>query len=111
MGLEVVLIVLGVTLLGGMFVAIAAACQEPADDAGDAEDAAVPKAKILVEDSSGFYADPVADDLSLSDDNTVLHIEHYLRRERLRAQRFADRPSTESLLHDYDSVWKRGASN
>jgi len=107
MGLELVLIVVGVTLTGGMFIAIATACQE----SPPREEVEVPKAEILVDEGRGFYAEGTVDGPALSEDRTVLDIEYYLRRERMRAQRFADQPSTESLLHDYESIWNKRASS
>jgi hypothetical protein len=103
MGIELALVILGVTLVGGMFVAVMV---NGADILADRD---APAQEEPLEQTSGFYED--SRDKVASNEATVTHIEHYLRKERIRAQRFADDPSAENLrTGEYESVWKR-ASN
>lgn len=91
MGLEFLLIVLGVVLFGGMFAGLALAYREiEADRAGTA---AANEAKDA---ASGFY-DWRAADQAVAQELMLRELEHYLRRESMVAEQFINDPSLHTL--------------
>ena len=92
MGIEVILIALGIVLFGGMFLACYFSYHEKITVQAEVSVATVAEA----EKTPAFYVGPTSTEV-MPVDMLVRQIEHHLRRELIVANLFVDDPSAQTL--------------